>query len=306
MVTINILMSTYNGEKFLGEQIDSILNQSKVYTVLSIRDDGSTDRTFEIATEYSRSYPQRVYVEKGENIGYQKSFLKLLQIAMPNADYYAFADQDDVWKQEKCERAVEKLALSKSLIAMYASSLIITDENLCFLYKTDVSKMPNSVESCFTRHRLAGCTIVFTKQLKEIAAQIANNIVSMQMIPSHDAIVASAAFLCGEVTLDKGSYILHRRHNKSVTSGGRGVLNRIKTEINVLFIFKRRCSSLAKLLLKSSLPYKCPSKQSFLYDVANYSKSMRGKAKLLFNPKMTSGNVVIDLETKLKILLSTY
>ena len=97
-------MSTYNGEKYLREQIDSILKQTQVDAQLIVRDDGSSDGTVRILEEYSRNYPN-VSFYQGTNVGVGKSFLELLKNA-PQADYYSFADQDDVWLEDKLNHAV--------------------------------------------------------------------------------------------------------------------------------------------------------------------------------------------------------
>ena len=95
---ITVLMSTYNGEKYIREQIDSILQQSMPADIM-IRDDGSSDGTVDIIEEYiSKGTP--VELIKGENVGVIASFFELIKAA-PEEDYYAFSDQDDYWYPEK-------------------------------------------------------------------------------------------------------------------------------------------------------------------------------------------------------------
>ena len=101
-------MSTYNGEKYLREQIDSILNQDYPEISLLIRDDGSTDGTVDILKEYAQKYRDIDYYV-GENLGVQNSFFDLMKRADKRAYYYAFADQDDVWLPGKIKRAIELL-----------------------------------------------------------------------------------------------------------------------------------------------------------------------------------------------------
>ena len=97
-------MSTYNGEKYLKEQIDSILSQEGVDVRLYIRDDGSSDRTTDILASYQEH--KNVKIEKGNNLGFAKSFLTALD-ECDEADYYAFSDQDDVWEKDKLSTAME-------------------------------------------------------------------------------------------------------------------------------------------------------------------------------------------------------
>ena len=108
MEKVQILMSTYYGEKYLREQLDSIIKQTYPLINILIRDDGSSDGTLSILKEYAGKYDHVTYYE-GENIGVIQSFLQLLKESDANVNYYAFADQDDVWLPEKIVRAVEKL-----------------------------------------------------------------------------------------------------------------------------------------------------------------------------------------------------
>ena len=122
---VSVLMSTYNGEKYIREQIESILNQKKVKVHLLIRDDGSQDSTIEIVKEYANKYPN-VSVYAGKNIGIGNSFMELLRNA-PEADYYAFADQDDVWLDGKLERAIELIKATEQSIILQEVAGISAD-----------------------------------------------------------------------------------------------------------------------------------------------------------------------------------
>src|SRR5258708_15787525 len=106
---IHLLLSTYNGAHFLSDQMDSIFSQSCPPSVISIRDDASTDGTYEKVCEYGTSRPN-IRVIQGEKLGPAASFLELLRDAESVCDYFAFADQDDVWMPSKLENAVSRLA----------------------------------------------------------------------------------------------------------------------------------------------------------------------------------------------------
>ena len=97
---IAILMSTYNGERYLAEQLDSIIAQTCTGWRLFVRDDGSTDRTQQILDEYGAKDHRITLLRDQENLGACRSFEHLLE-QCGDADYYAFADQDDVWKPNK-------------------------------------------------------------------------------------------------------------------------------------------------------------------------------------------------------------
>ena len=103
---VAVLLSTYNGEKYVGAQIHSILTQTYKNLVLVVRDDGSKDKTVKIVKEFMENNSNIKLVE-GKNLGFIKSFFELLKYE--DADYYAFADQDDIWLPNKISLAVESL-----------------------------------------------------------------------------------------------------------------------------------------------------------------------------------------------------
>ena len=103
---VAVVMSTYNGAKYVKEQINSILNQTYKNIEIVIRDDGSSDNTVKIIESYQKKY-SNIKLITGKNLGFIKSFFELLRIV--EADYYSYADQDDVWMPNKIELAVEEL-----------------------------------------------------------------------------------------------------------------------------------------------------------------------------------------------------
>ena len=103
---VAIVMSTYNGTKYIKEQIDSILNQTYKNIELVIRDDGSSDDTVKIIESYQKKHAN-IKLVTGKNLGFIKSFFELLRLV--EADYYSYADQDDVWLPNKIELAVQEL-----------------------------------------------------------------------------------------------------------------------------------------------------------------------------------------------------
>ena len=101
--TVTVFMSTYNGEKYLEQQIESILHQEHVKVKLFIRDDGSKDNTIKILRKYSKL--SNIHVIYGDNIGYAKSFLKIIE-NNEYTSYYSFSDQDDIWLPNKLHEAI--------------------------------------------------------------------------------------------------------------------------------------------------------------------------------------------------------
>lgn len=305
MYVVNILMSTYNGEQFIVEQIESIMRQVDVKTILTIRDDGSSDHTRTLITQMKSSYSGRIELICGENIGYRQSFLQLLKYAK-EADYYGFADQDDVWIPEKCIRAIEILETMNHPVKLYASGVFITDEALNYIHKTNVENVELSLPSVFVRHRLAGCTYLFSAQLKSMASVFADIRYVPSEMPDYDFIVFSCALAFGQIYLDQESYIYHRRHHNSVTSGGNGIRKRIQMESRIIFKRKDIRYHLANEFLKK---YKQEFKEEdyvFLSMVCSYKKSWLQKLKLFFYKELSCGLFLGNIEAKIKILLGNF
>ena len=104
---ICILMSTYNGEKYLAEQLQSIENQTYTNWRMIISDDGSTDDTLKIAKQFQEKWGNnRLEIRQGPQNGFCQNFLSMACDANVRADLYAFSDQDDVWMTDKVFRAV--------------------------------------------------------------------------------------------------------------------------------------------------------------------------------------------------------
>ena len=126
MEKIDILLATYNGEKYIKEQIDSILNQSYTNFNLIISDDSSTDSTVEILKEYEKKDERIKLIVQKENLGYIKNFEYLL--TQVNSKYYMFSDQDDFWVNDKVLKSYNKLV--KENLDLVFCDLEIVDENL--------------------------------------------------------------------------------------------------------------------------------------------------------------------------------
>ncbi len=129
--TIAILMATYNGEKYLREQIDSILAQTSQQWTLYVHDDGSTDKTYDIIREYAQQHSNIYVLEYESQKGATNNFLSLLRRV--EANYYMFCDQDDVWLKEKVEISLNEM-LGQESAHPGKAVIVYTD-----LYVTDAA-----------------------------------------------------------------------------------------------------------------------------------------------------------------------
>lgn len=130
--SVAVLLSSYNGSKFIERQVQSILNQKDVKVTLFIRDDGSKDeKTLEILEEYKKI--ENIVLVQEQNVGLAVSFMNLVYMAKDSFDYYCFADQDDIWLEEKLIEAIKKIKDYDTPV-LYVSNQTLVDSNEKFLY----------------------------------------------------------------------------------------------------------------------------------------------------------------------------
>ena len=129
---VHIMMATYNGEKYIAEQIESILKQTYTEWKLFVRDDGSEDCTTRIIQEYINKYPMKIFMMESNTIYHEakRNFAALYE-KIPEAEYYAFCDQDDIWKENKLQECVSYFQRNENLIPtlIYHDMYVGTDEN---------------------------------------------------------------------------------------------------------------------------------------------------------------------------------
>ena len=160
MKKVFVILSAYNGEKYLRQQVESILAQTGVAVTLLIRDDGSQDGTPDLMKDI-QTVNGNVRCVYGENIGFRCSFYNMLLEADDTYDYYAFSDQDDVWDADKLSRAVEMLEQTEDSVKLYASGLRVVNEDMEFMYNNTFPGLRTTYGAALSRQRIAGCTMVF-------------------------------------------------------------------------------------------------------------------------------------------------
>lgn len=217
---ICVLMSTYNGEKYIEQQIESILEQKNVNVFIYVRDDGSTDRTVEILRCYEKRGLLKFFV--GNNIGPAKSFIELVYNA-PSSSYYAFSDQDDIWLDNKLYEGVKKLFGYDESPAMYNSKVTVVDSDLNEIGYYGTNKVYNFVTQV-ARSNVIGCTMIINRLLAEKIKQYKPTYVTM-----HDQWIAIVCKgLEGIEIKDTKSYILYRQHENNTVGAERNLLKRIR------------------------------------------------------------------------------
>lgn len=301
MDKICVLMSTYNGDKYIEEQLNSILAQSGDYELrIIVRDDGSKDKTLDILETYQQKY-DNISVIKGENIGWRKSFNKLIFEA-ENADYYAFSDQDDYWLPDKLSTAITKIKkFDEDLPILYCSVVTEATEDLKPISQQPVhsKKDMTGLEIMFCNLGF-GCTMVFNYAAKKLYTKSPK---SMDMA-GHDWLLATLCGYFGKIIFDRKSRILHRRHGGNAT-GKLTFLDIAKTKIRQ-FKQGRIGNSVYQELYngyRNELPLE---DKKIIEDLMHYKKSVKAKIRLFVNPKIKKYTLKGTLILKLAILCNRY
>ncbi len=241
MATIAIVMSTYNGQTFLKEQINSILGQSFSDFTLYIRDDGSSDETVSIIEEMAVADSRIVLVKDGSgantNMGFGASFSSAAAFALNNDSgfsYLAFCDQDDVWEAGKLQAAVDKLAgVDANAPALFASNYYICDEKLNVNGTfSDTNPMEGvTFQNMFFEGVFPGFTLVINRHLAQLS--FLND--CSKDIYYHDKWVSLIALgLGGRIVFDATPLAKYRRHSSAASSTNLGAFAKIKWRIGTV------------------------------------------------------------------------
>lgn len=299
---ICILLSTYNGEKYLDEQLESLCCQEGVDLKILIRDDGSRDSTSKIINRWQDKYPYLFDFIQGENVGFAISFTSLLQVAIekyPDAEYYAFCDQDDVWLPDKMKVAVERLRKEERLDipVAYCSNTTQVDESL---KQIRLSWKPGKVyltkERSMVQSFAVGCTMVFNK----IAADIYVSHLPRDL-RVHDFLMFQLCMFLGKVIYDDKPHILYRQHQNNQI-GRPGFWGRLKKRMKGNY--KNRTLELQNYhFLESYKDLLALDDIGILSELVFYRRSVFTRLNLLFNRKIRYDNFERNFFYFIKIII---
>lgn len=298
---VAVLIASYNGEKFIKEQINSILRQDDKYEIeILIRDDGSTDATIDVIKQIGKKNI-KLY-QDGEKKGAPMSFYDLI-LKSPDADFYAFADQDDVWKPTKLNASIQQLSKSGDKIAIYGSSFDVVDSDLHFIKK---EKTKNSryytlgrtlIKDCFP-----GCTMVFNRALRDKLKEHVPKYIRM-----HDyyTMMVAEAFH-GDIYCDEESQILYRQHGNNTVGFNHSIGERIKRYIRLSTKNRNERQKQSNSLLECYYKELPEDSKELLINIKDYKHSLRNKIKLINTPAMKLDDKRFNLIYAISVLIGAF
>lgn len=300
MDKVIVLLSSYNGEMYISEQLDSILNQSGVEVEILVRDDGSLDRTKEILNKYAEDGKLRWYT--GENLRSAKSFMNLVFEA-GEASFYAFCDQDDFWLPEKLKVAVEQLKqFPEDKPAMYYSRYKMVDQDLNTLPdSSDTPYVSLTMKQAVVSSNCTGCTVVFNKNLLDCLKSYKADFQIMHDNWIHKVCVA----LGGNVYFDNNAYILYRQHGNNVIGGSTNIYKRLKRHINTAFVNPCYRSKSIAVLYDGFGSKMTKENRDICLMIKNY-KAGFNRFKIVMDRNYKTGNRRIDFIFKVAVLLGVF
>lgn len=201
---VAVVMCTYNGERYLKQQLDSILAQSYPIKEIYIQDDCSTDGTASILKSYAQQYPNIKYHINDKQLGINENFFSAFsKIA---SEYIAISDQDDIWFPDKIEKEI--LAISDNLLCFCRSMPFSEDASFVHVDK----RTPNwGLERLVFVNVIPGHTILFKKELLQILPKGFNS------LGLYDNLLSFTAALCGKLTFCNQFLCHYRRHADAIT-----------------------------------------------------------------------------------------
>ena len=235
---VTILMSTYNGENFLAEQIESIQQQTYTDWTLLIRDDGSKDKTRDLIKRFASEDDRIVFInpDQTENLGVIKSFFTLLKYQ--ESDYYLFSDQDDIWLPEKLSLQLEKASrYSSDKPLLVYTDLKVVNQDLEVLHESMIRTQSDHANTELiqelTENTVTGGVAMINHALAELWTGQENHALLM-----HDWYLALLATAFGKLIYIDQPTELYRQHSSNVL-GARTLRKRVKNWVRPHILFAK-------------------------------------------------------------------
>lgn len=261
---VAILLGTYQGDRYLADQLDSFFFQTYPNWKVLVSDDGSTDNTLPILKEYQMLWGEdKLSVQSGPRKGLAKNFLSLLCQQDKIAAYYAYADQDDFWEPEKLQRAVKWLASQdQSKPSLYCSRTRFVDFNNREIGFSKIPKKSLDFANAIIQNIASGNTMVFNEAARNLMCSVNDKI----DVPFHDwwTYQIVAAFE-GNIHYDDYPSVRYRQHGDNNMGMNIGFVARFK-RFSMLLDGKYKIWNDRNLAAIQCLYNKLPEKNKMIFD----------------------------------------
>ena len=299
MKTVTVIMSSYNGSSFIERQIKSIYNQKDVSINCFIRDDGSSDNTLQILTELQKEYANLSFIV-GDNVGREKSFLIAFSLAL-QADYYAFADQDDIWFDNKIINGLNQLAQypDNEVVMFHCNKISVNGDLTPLSHQIKRLSRPINRQNAVVQEYAQGCSIIFNNAAKNLLTRR----LPIEKI-AHDFWVGLVCFMFGHVIYDCNPYFYHINYGNNAS--GEGHLLKSWQKRWRMFWGTKNVYYLPSLDLLSDayVDLLTDEDKIFLQQTLDYKINIRSKLNLLFSLKFRRASLLGTLSLKCAIVFN--
>ena len=300
MKKLAILLSTYNGEKYIEEQILSLEKQTYKNINIIIRDDNSHDNTVKIIKKLQKKY-KNIELITGNNLGFRQSFFYILKHC-GKYDYYAFCDQDDVWLKGKIKFAIELLDKEKSINdipILYASNYDYYNGEMKFINHSNADKKSPSFAKSLIECIAPGMTMVINNKAKE---ELIKNMPNDCMF--HDWWLYMLCSAMGKVIYDPRVTVKYRRHSDNVTTVEKGIIKKTLWRIKT-FIFSDHWSNVKKQLLmfKSIYDKQLNKKNKEILNLFSKQKNIFTQIQKFFYPVRFKDTITAELMIRFMFII---
>lgn len=223
---VAVLLCTYNGQRFLAEQLSSIERQTHENWIVAVSDDGSTDRTIEIVDSFSaRIGGEKVCVVSGPRSGFAANFLSLTCNETIQANFYAWSDQDDIWQENKLETALNWLqSIPPEIPALYCGRTRGINALGHLMDCSPLFRRPPAFANALVQSLAGGNTMVFNHAARQLMIDAGDHL----RIVSHDwwayLLVTGAG---GRVSYDPQAFVLYRQHEDNLVGSNSDLRSRL-------------------------------------------------------------------------------
>jgi glycosyltransferase involved in cell wall biosynthesis len=223
--SVAILLCSYQGELYIEDQLVSFIEQTHPRWRLFISDDGSRDRTLKIIQRFKLHHQIKLQLFKGPKQGFAQNFIDLTRRPQVKSTYYAWADQDDIWRKRKLEKAVRWLDRQPaSLPLLFCSRTLLVDDLNRYIQPTFPFRKPKAFQNALVQNIAGGNTMVFNEKARQLFIKAAQH----KNIPAHDWLMYQVVTACGGIVhYDEKPTLRYRQHTKNMIGMNVGVQARV-------------------------------------------------------------------------------